>query len=78
MERGRHSAEGRDCINGKVKTENRELACSPFISVLCTLYSVFRTLNPNKHEHSNKIIHSYTELERGRYDAPFPAVSAEA
>ena len=43
---------------------------SPFISVL-------RTLNPNKHEHSNKIIHSYTELERGRHDAPFPALCAE-
>ena len=47
-------------------------------SALCTLYSVLCTLNSNKHEHSNKIIHSYTELERGRYDAPFPAFRAEA
>ena len=93
MERGRHSAEGRDYINGKRKGENGKLCgrCtqrpyrppltahrSPFISVLCTLYSVLRTLNPNKHEHSNKIIHSYTELERGRHDAPFPALCAEA
>ena len=50
----------------------------PLIAHRSPLISALRTLNPNKHEHSNKIIHSYTELERGRHDASFPAFRAEA
>jgi hypothetical protein len=43
MDRGWHGTEGRDFINGKVKTENLPAHRLSLYSVLRTLYSVFRT-----------------------------------